>query len=150
MNERPILDDLMRLKELAPAGYALALHIGLGASRFLLRTYPKDWIAHYCASWIARDPTVKWGFENTGVIHWADVPGAGESAIRAEAARWGLRYGLSVAVDELGSRTIGSFARSDRNFSAAESVEVNSLVQALHHRTAHLNSLGDGLEDMLL
>ena len=38
---------LAELKEIAPAGFAIALHVGFNSPKFLFQTYPSKWLKEY-------------------------------------------------------------------------------------------------------
>ncbi len=69
-----ILAAIARLDALCPAGYAMALHISYTTPKFLFQAYDSDWMEQYSKQGLVlKDPTVKWGFENTGTINWRDL-----------------------------------------------------------------------------
>ena len=115
---RHILGDLM---DTATAGFALAFHVRFTTPSFLFQTYPKDWLDYYSQNGLVMsDPTVAWGFENTGAIGWSDLTASDSAGVLAKAAEFGLKHGATCATGSDESRSIGSFARADRDFTDAE------------------------------
>ena len=112
-------ESLGRLRDAHPTGFAIALHVKYSAPQYLFQAYDSEWIDIYTRhGLVLRDPTVRWGFANTGAIRWSklvDPEGAPDGAeVLRLAAEHGLRYGFTLAVEEKGSRSIASFARPDR------------------------------------
>ncbi len=69
-----ILRTVERLTALAPSGYAIALHVRFTTPTFLFQTYPREWIEVYTQrGYVMSDPTVMWGFSNTGRVRWSDL-----------------------------------------------------------------------------
>ena len=95
--------------EFAPTGYAAALHINFTTPDFLFQTYPADWLAIYSQKgFVMQDPTVLWGFENLGTVRWSDLTRNDHAGVMKEATKFGMKYGLTVAVEQGGSRSIAS------------------------------------------
>lgn len=127
--------------ELAPAGYAVAFHIRYSAPTFLLQTYPKNWIAYYSLhALVMADPTVAWGFANEGTCRWSDLTDD-PSRVMERAAEHGLKYGVVCAIDSEDSRSFGSFARSDREFTDAEIAALADGVAYMHSATRKMDTL---------
>ncbi len=125
--------ELYNLGLLAPAGYYLGLHIRFTSPLLTLANYPKEWMDHYTReAYALRDPIVAWGFSTTGASRWSDLEVPDPFNIMGQAKEYGLVYGVSVAVGELNSRTIGSAARSDRQYTDNEMKEIERIVQRLH------------------
>ena len=137
----PMLDRLAQASDLAPAGYALAFHIRFTAPRFLLQTYPKAWTTYYSLhALVMADPTVTWGFTHDGWCRWSDLTDD-PSRVMERAADHGLKYGIVCALETDGSRSFGSFARSDREFDTAEIEELGSILRDLHAATLNVENL---------
>ena len=145
-----ISDSLARLKDIAPAGYAMALHVRFTTPTYLFQTYPKEWIDFYSQNGLVmRDPTVAWGFENTGMIRWADLVAIDEAGVIKMAAERGIRHGFTYATDKNTSRSMTSFAQGERDFTDAEIAEISGLVDRLHDMTASGVSLTPGTRELL-
>ncbi len=133
---------LAAIREVAPAGFAIALHIRFTAPRYLFQAYARDWMEVYSREGLVlQDPTVRWGFAHTGTVRWSALAGDDPAGVLAKAAAHGLSYGVTVAIDDEGSRSVASFARGDREFTDAEMAEVASLLRALHAETLSAETL---------
>ncbi len=141
---------LADIKDIAPAGFAVALHVGFNSPKFLFQTYPSKWLKEYSENGLVmNDPTVHWGFENTGLIRWSDLDDADQTGVLQKAAVHGLAYGLTWSTESQGTRSIGSFARSDRDFLPEECESLESLAQKLHDETVQLDALSDAMGEEL-
>lgn len=148
--ESDIRDSLTALKERASAGYAIALHIRLVTPAYLFQTYPKAWIDHYSQSgYVMRDPTVQWGFENTGVIGWSDLVANDPDGILAEAAAYGMTFGFTYVIDRHDSRSLSSFTSTKRMFTNDEIDGICARVDDMHDATVGLRSLSAGTRQAL-
>lgn len=129
----PLLEEL---NPLCPAGYALALHITFTTPNFLFQTYSSDWTEHYTQNgMVLFDPAVRWGFENTGATTWGALADGDSHGVLKSAADFGLNFGTVIAIVEGDSRSIGGFARPDRNHTEEEVVKLASLLKKVHHHT---------------
>ncbi|MEL6608617.1 MAG: autoinducer binding domain-containing protein, partial [Pseudomonadota bacterium] len=129
-------DTLSEIGELSPGGYFLGLHIRFTSPLMTLQTYPAGWIERYTERGYAlRDPIVAWGFSQNATTRWSEIEIPDPFGILEEAASFGLKYGAVVPVGELRSRTIGSVARSDREFSDAEIALISHHIRELHRLT---------------
>tara|TARA_R110002096_G_scaffold275928_1_gene469649 strand:+ start:836 stop:1321 length:486 start_codon:yes stop_codon:yes gene_type:complete len=136
---RHILGDLM---DTATAGFALAFHVRFTTPSFLFQTYPKDWLDYYSQNGLVMsDPTVAWGFENTGAIGWSDLTASDSAGVLAKAAEFGLKHGATCATGSDESRSIGSFARADRDFTDAERAMCMEKLEILHAATSKMRAL---------
>ena len=82
-----------------------------------------------------------WGFSNTGVARWHDLEDRDAHNILPMAREHGLNYGFTFAQEENSSRSISSFARSDRDFDDAEIAEISGIASNLHRQTADIKDL---------
>ena len=120
----------------------MAFHIKFTTPTFLLQSYPADWIAYYSQNGLVmQDPTVHWGFENTGMIDWSDLQSKDPANVISKAAEYGMAHGLTYAITEGDSLSVTSFARSDRPLSAQERETIKTGVNAIHTATLSKNSL---------
>lgn len=141
---------LRRLRQRSPAGFAIALHVEFTTPKYLFQAYDKDWLNHYSSKGLVmHDPTVRWGFDNTGAIRWSDLAEDDPMAVLTQAAEYGLRYGLTVAVDAAGSRSIASFARSDREMSDLDIAAISADVACLHKVTGDPASFTPAMHETL-
>ena len=143
-----ILETLARLETLSPAGYAMALHVSFTTPRFLFQKYNRDWIEYYTKNGLVMaDPTVRWGFENNGLISWSELTDLDTEGVLKKASEFGIKHGFTFSTEAGDSKSITSFARGDRAFSDEERQEICKLAEALHHETADLDALsGSDLE----
>ncbi len=137
-----IMPSLARLDALCSAGYAIALHIRYTTPKFLFQTYDKDWMKTYSEKGLVlKDPTVMWGFGNTGVVQWSELAEMDEAGVLKLAKKHGLEHGFTFAIDHDESKSITSFARSDRDFTNTEIDEISGIVQGLHDYTAIIEEI---------
>ena len=133
---------LASLQDLAPAGFAIALHVRFTSPLYLFQTYPDAWLAEYSRDGLVmRDPTVAWAFAHPGTIDWAPLAAQDDSGVMARAAAHGLRHGVTVSLHRDGSRSMASFARGDRPFDDEEVARIEEAVGALHDATASAQPL---------
>lgn len=130
-----ISETLGKLHRLAPAGYALGFHLEYTTPKFVFQTYPKAWLDYYSSNGLIMiDPMVAWAFENTGTQRWSDLDDS--SGVLKMAADHGMKYGVVIVTASDDSRSIGGFARLDREFTDAEIAELQADVIAIHDDTA--------------
>jgi LuxR family transcriptional regulator, quorum-sensing system regulator SdiA len=128
--------ELHQLSMLAPAGYSMGLHIRFTSPLFMFQTYDQAWLDHYTENgYVLRDPMVAWGFSATGTIRWSDPTLPDPFGLFQKAANYGLKYGATVACGIIKSRTIASFARSDREFTDSEIAAMSAIIHRLHDAT---------------
>jgi LuxR family transcriptional regulator, quorum-sensing system regulator SdiA len=124
---------LAKLAEIAPAGYALGLHIRFASAQIMVQTYDPRWIEIYTSrGYMMCDPLVSWGFGTEGAIRWSALDYPDPHRVLAQAADFGLRFGIAVSYGPTSSRSIGGFARMDREFSDDEIEMISDLVRSLH------------------
>jgi len=143
--------DLGELRSLAPAGYAIALHIRFTTPTFLFQTYPKAWIDVYSEKGLVmQDPTVLWGFENDGMVDWSDLPAESDPAgVMKQAAEYGMRHGFTYAVQASGNRTIASFTRTDAEFTDADKEAIREITDRIELATRDIDQLSTDLREAL-
>jgi LuxR family transcriptional regulator len=141
-NKSSVDIELHRISLVASAGYFIGLHIRYASPLMQLSTYPQAWLDHYTENAYAlRDPTIAWGFSTEGSSRWSEMNIPDPFGIFAEAAEFGLTYGLTVSCGPVSSRTISSFAREDREFREDEIEELENAIRRLHHMTEPPESL---------
>ncbi|SEV97100.1 LuxR family transcriptional regulator [Aliiroseovarius sediminilitoris] len=127
---------LAKLSDLAPKGYALGLHIRYASAHIMIQTYDPRWSQLYTEKgYMLADPMVFWGFGNEGTIRWSALDLPDPHGILSQAAGFGLKYGVAVSHGSTASRTIGGFARDDREFTDAEIEIIHNLVVELHEKS---------------
>jgi LuxR family transcriptional regulator len=143
----PILHSLSLL---APGGYFIGLHIRYASPLMQFSNYNQDWLDHYTEkAYALRDPTIAWGFSTEGASRWADIQIPDPFGLFEEAKSFGLVYGMTVSCGPVKSRTISSFARSDRDFHDEEIDKIAYLVRRLHELTEPPESLTSAQIDAL-
>lgn len=142
--------ELHQLALLSPAGYFLGLHIRFAAPMMMFQTYPQEWTDHYTNQGYAlRDPMIAWGFSKVGASRWSEIGIPDVFGILAEAASFGMRYGVAVSCGPISSRTIGGCARSDREYTEDELRRIEQIINRLHDMTQPPESLTQAQIDAL-
>jgi LuxR family transcriptional regulator len=143
MNNRASIAALLHdLDRRSPAGFAIALHITFSAPRYMFQTYPQRWLDRYNAGGLLlRDPVVQWGMQNLGRTRWSDLETLDREHVFDEARNFGLMNGAAISVFGSGTRSIGGFARADREYENEELAEMEALLTRLHEETATLQTL---------
>ncbi|MBV7380554.1 helix-turn-helix transcriptional regulator [Maritimibacter dapengensis] len=133
---------LAQLSDLAPRGYALGLHIRFAAAHLMIQTYDPRWTQRYTENgYMLADPMVFWGFGNNGTIRWSEIDLPDPHNIMGQAADFGLKFGIAVTTGPTSSRTIGGFARGDREFTDGEMEKIQALVEKLHEQSTPPDNL---------
>jgi LuxR family transcriptional regulator len=128
--------ELRKLGRLAPQGFYIGLHIRFTSPLMSYQTYDPAWVNHYTENgFVLRDPMTAWGFSTTGTIRWSDDRLRDPFGLFKEAAKYGLKYGVTVACGPIRSRTVCSFARDDREFTDQEIAVIEAIVLRLHDMT---------------
>lgn len=139
-----------RLRKLTPMGSFIALHIRYASPVMQFQTYPSEWTEHYTANAYAlRDPTIAWGFSATGAIRWSAMPIPDPFGIIADAARFGLHYGIVLSCGPLKSRTIAGCAHGTREFTDDEIDRISTMIRRLHEITEPPESLTKAQQEAL-
>jgi LuxR family transcriptional regulator len=125
--------ELKKLDDYAEAGYFLALHIRFTSPVMMFQTYNREWIDHYTENgYVLRDPMTAWSFSTNGSTRWSNRRIPDPFGIFRKAREFGLKYGATISQGPIKSRTVCSLARSDREFTDQEIVELEALVATLH------------------
>lgn len=126
--------------DLANAGHYIALRVGFAFPLEEVNLLPPRWIDHYTKHrFMLHDPVIRWIYGNTGAIRWSEITLDDSMRVLDQAQTFGLRYGVAVACfdgNREGQRSFGTFARSDREFEAAEITILNEYVLRLHNAKA--------------
>ncbi len=148
--KRDIFGILSQFETAAPAGFAVALHIEYTTPRFLFQTYNQKWMEVYSSlGLVMKDPTVIWGFSNTGIVDWAELEDQDHAGVLALARDYGLAHGFTCALTRDDSRSIASFAHESRRFREQEKSALSAALQDLHEMTAAIDSLSAEQERQL-
>jgi LuxR family transcriptional regulator len=133
---------LAYLGDRSPAGFAIAFHIRFTTPAFLFQTYDRRWLDLYSLQGLVmQDPIVNFGFHGTGWRRWSDLDDPG--GVLVQSAAFGLAYGLAVAIEEGGSRSVAGLARPDREFSDTEVPDLVRTVTDLHLITLQAGQLSE-------
>ena len=134
--------EVGKLGAIAPGGYLLALRIRGTSPLQAWHTYPQAWIDEYTQNgYMLRDPLMTWALTIGGTIRWSSALLPDPFRIFRKAAAHGLNHGASVAYGPLGSLTICSMARGEREFTDAEIAAAKEIVVRVHDDTAMPESL---------
>lgn len=145
------IENILRtVTERSPAGFAIAFHIRHMAPDFLFQTYPKNWIDLYSEKgWVMADPIVRWGFGDTGHRRWSDLDMLDDQGILEQSAKYGMSYGVAIATEAGGSRSVAGFSRNDREFTDDEIAALARDVDDLHAATASSSGMATDLRSAL-
>ncbi len=128
----------------SPAGCAIGLHIRFTTPRYMFQSYPKRWMDRYSSSGLLlQDPTIRWGMSNVGWVRWGDLERIDSDGVLEQAKDYGIMNGVTIALLIDGSRSIASFARSDRDYDPDEIEELKLVFADLHEATANDEALTD-------
>lgn len=131
-----------RLRRLAPEGYALGLHIRFASAHIMVQSYDPAWIELYTSrGYMMCDPLVSWGFSTTGTSRWSELGHPDPHNVLGQAANFGLKFGIAVSHGPTSSRSIGGFARADREFTDDEIEMISRTVVKLHEESTPPDSL---------
>jgi LuxR family transcriptional regulator len=136
-----------RVREIAPAGYTLALNIRFLHPEIVHSTYPEEWVDYYLKNDFAvRDPILLWTSYNSGNSRWSDIglPAKVPFARRVLelAADHGLRFGAIFVVrnsEAQNRKCFLSVGRSDRELTDEEIAKVGVLFREMLDRM-HVSS----------
>jgi LuxR family transcriptional regulator len=134
------------LKQLAPAGFHIALRIGFAFPLEEENAFPLPWVEHYTTQrFMLFDPVIRWVYSNSdSTVRWGDIGLEDPRRVLAQAQTFGLRYGAAVSVTDkvqTGLRSFGSFARTDREFTDLEIRLLSVFIQRRHEETAPPSNL---------
>lgn len=132
--------DESLLQNLAPAGYYIALRLGFAFPLAEYNALPAAWVSEYTENGLMLfDPVLHWGYAHAGATRWSAMDTPDPRGVMSLAAKHGLRYGAVVVCGgEAGDpqRSIGSFARSDREITDAELALLAKMMDELHRGMA--------------
>ncbi len=141
---------LRKLAALSPSGYFAGMHIRFAAPLVTYQTYSRQWTDFYTENAFAlRDPMIAWGFSTVGSTRWSEIDIPDPFNIFGAAADFGMKFGVSVSVGPIKSRTIAGATRADREYTDSEIEEVSNLIHQLHRDTEPPESLTDAQREAL-
>lgn len=148
---RQLRSSLARLKLESPCGFAAAFQVEFTAPKYLFQTYDEGWRNYYSRTGVLmKDPAVRWGFVNDGIATWAELKALDDHAIFDKATEFGLKYWTVVATSDGGSKSMGAFSRSDRDFTVSEREQLFNDFQRLHLLTLQGPETDPDFGEMLL
>lgn len=114
----------------------MGLHIRFASAHIMVQTYDPVWIEQYTSrGYMLCDPLISWGFSQTGTCRWSEIDIPDPHNVFGQAAEYDLRFGVGVSHGPTSSRTIGGFARNDREFTDDEIVRIRETVILLHEES---------------
>jgi LuxR family transcriptional regulator len=130
---------------LAPAGFYVAIRVGFAFPMVEMNHLPADWVREYTASGLmVHDPVMSWAYRHCGVARWSQLDEDDSQGVLELAKNHGLNFGAVVSCMDRGpasQRTFGFFCRSDREYRAAELVDLNESLLAAHRAHARPKNL---------
>jgi len=125
-----------QLAELSPSGCYVALRLGFYSPEEELNTFARDWIDHYTLAGHALvDPLMLWCQKNDGCARWSEMEDLGVENILEDYQAFGYHYGCVVSIPGtpgMRRRSLGIFARSDREPLDAEMDQLQKIIYKLH------------------
>ncbi|MGP3697899.1 autoinducer binding domain-containing protein [Rhodobacter sp. NSM] len=128
--------EVSQLRRIATSGYFMGLHIRFASPLITLQSYREDWIEYYTEKgYVLYDPSIQWALSKQGVCRWRDLAAHDRQGVFDAARKFDLNYGITCSWESEASRSIGSFARADREFTDREMELVFALFQRVHDLT---------------
>ncbi len=116
-----IAEDLEALRQIAPSGFVLAIHVRWAGPEFLHSEFPEKWRKKYEEnSYFMFDPLYYWTVMKSGQTRWSEVGLPDPHKIMKKAAEHGLVYGATTCVSGGQGKSFLSASRPDREFTAPE------------------------------
>lgn len=138
-----VIAALGRLIEIAPACFAIGLHIRFMTATYMFESYPSDWLDVYGKEgMLMLDPTVRWAMHHHGLKRWSELEEQDGAGVLARAREFGIIHGHTRSIHEGDDISFGGLARSDRDFTQEEIEEVGELIQRMHDVTDKRATLG--------
>ncbi|OOY06701.1 autoinducer binding domain-containing protein [Thioclava sp. F28-4] len=135
-NDTMLSDFQSLFAERAPAGCYIALRAGFFAPEAELNLFPADWINHYTFSGLAlADPLLRWCQENSGYARWKDIDSFVGTDFMRDYRKFGFEFGSVVSIhgtEEMPKRSLGIFARADRELHVSEMEEIETVLARIH------------------
>lgn len=125
-----------QIDQISPAGFYVAIRVGFSFPEEELNELPENWVEFYTThGLVVHDPAMKWVYANTGAVRFSEIALPDPHQVRERAAVYGLNHGAAVSMTtpaDRGRRSYGLFFRDDRDFAAADLVELQAIVARLH------------------
>ncbi len=128
--------DSEHLRNLAPAGYYIAIRVSFAFPMVERNCLPEAWVREYTVSGLGvYDPAMIWAHRNQGYVRMRDLA-AGDSQGVLELAKYhGLNFGAAVCCNDTGDdggRSFGFYFRSDREYATDEIEQLYASLVAMH------------------
>ena len=149
-SEDSIGHSLSHLKQIAPGGFAIGLHVRFAAPKLMFNCYPPEWVASYARQGLLlSDPTVRWAMAHEGVLRWSDVdPKEDPRRVMSQAAGFGLHHGVMLSIMSE-ARSFGGLAHPERPFNDAEIEAMRAELERLHVLARDIDELGPAMRARL-
>lgn len=144
-------DDLFReLHSLCGGGYYFGFHLRYSRPVLVRSTYEDVWSLHYSKrKFVLADPTMIWALLHTGATRWSEIDIPDPLGVLREAACYGYRFGVTCSTGPIESRSLGSCARRDREFTDAEIAAILDVVIRIHAQVERLPGLKSHQQEVL-
>lgn len=120
--------QLERLRELAPPGFVLVFDITWSGPKYTHFEYPQEWRDTYEGkNYFILDPVFYWTMTSKGRKRWSELRLPDPAKIFEKGKKYDLNFGAVFSMRSKRSRSFLTAARSDREFTDAELVEMNKL-----------------------
>ncbi len=114
-------EQLKALRDLAPAGFVVALNVDWSGPQLLHSEFSPEWRTEYEEkNYFILDPVFYWTITNRGRIRWSEIKLPDVANVSGKAASHGMKYGAVLSERASRSRSFLTAARSDREFTEPE------------------------------
>jgi LuxR family transcriptional regulator, quorum-sensing system regulator SdiA len=121
------------LRQLAPEGFAVGLHIRFASPLVYYSQYPAAWVEYYNShSYYLRDPVIFWGIGTAGTRRWSEIPLPDPFDLLKKAATYGMKFGAVSSYGPITSRSMVGITRSEREFTDEEMERLSEITASLH------------------
>jgi LuxR family transcriptional regulator, quorum-sensing system regulator SdiA len=145
MQMKELMMDPSELRDLAPAGFYVAIRIGFAFPMVELNHLPASWVREYTASGLmVHDPAMSWAYKNTGAARWSALMPSDSLGVLDLAKDHGLEFGAVVSCtdrNDPSQRSFGLFCRADREYEAHELALLSDRVSECHRIHARPSNL---------
>jgi LuxR family transcriptional regulator len=145
MRMKELMIDPSQLRELAPAGFYVAIRIGFAFPMVELNHLPHSWVREYTVGGLmVHDPAMSWAYKNTGVARWSDLVASDALGVLELAKNHGLAFGAVVSCtdkNDRSQRSFGLFCRSDREYDSRELTRLSERLGECHRAHARPSNL---------
>lgn len=145
------LDRLFdELRPISGSAYHFGFHFRYSRPSVVRSTYSPEWARHYAIhKFVLADPTVVWGLTHTGTCRWSDVDLPDPLGVLGAAAAHGYRFGAAFSTGPAETRSLGSCARPEREFTDAEIAAVFDIFSRIHALVGRMPGLKSHQQEVL-